>query len=165
MAQPDNSSPHPARRGRLMRIVLVASLALNLLVLGVLAGGMWKAGQMQRAGSPSDLRALWQALPEASRRDMRPADAQGPEGRAAQREERRAQAAARQAEMLSLLRAPEFDADAFGTLLETEHSERSERIARASQAFVARVAELDAAERATVADRLEEGRGRRSPRR
>lgn len=153
------------RGGRILRVVLVVSLALNLLVLGVVVGGVMKGVQMHRTGPASDLRTLWQALPEEARRDLR--QAEGPrstegqaERHATRREERRARANERQAEMLGLLRAPEFDAQAFSDILIAEHEERSERIARAHQAFVSRVSTLDAAERAAVADRLQEGRGR-----
>jgi len=146
------------RRARVFRVVLVVSLALNLLVLGVMAGGLMKGAQMHRASHAPDLRAMWLALPESARSDVRQAN--GPrdrEARAAQREERRARAAARQAELLALLRAPEFDAQAFSAMLMAEHLERSERIERAQQAFVARVSALDAAERALMAQRLEDG--------
>ena len=161
-----DSMANPGRRGRILRIALVISLALNLLVLGVMAGGVLKSGQGARTTNTSDLRALWMALPDEARRDMRPADAERRTGdRRAQREERRAHAAARQAELLVLLRAAEFDADAFSTILLTDHEERSARIARAHRVFVERVAALDAAARAGVADRLEAGEGARRSRR
>lgn len=155
------------RRDRVLRVVLVVSLALNLLVLGVVAGGVMKGVQMHRAGPASgmrapDLRDLWLAMPEEVRRDMRQAD--GPrnaEGHAARREERRAQAAARQEALVALLRAPEFDAQAFSDILMAEHNERAERIAGAHQAFVARVSALNAPERAAVADRLQDAPARR----
>ncbi len=159
-----NTGGGAGRRDRILRIVLVVSLALNLLVLGVPAGGMIKGEQRQRMHSASDLRTLWMVMPEEVRDEMR--RAAGPRGdgdHAAAREERRARAAARDAEILALLRAPEFDAQAFTEALDAEHAERAERIARAHQAFVARVAQLDAAERSAVADRIEEGTGRRLP--
>jgi len=154
------------RRDRILRVVLVVSLALNLLVLGVMAGGVMKGVQTHRASHTPDMRALWLALPEEARRDARQAEGpRNPDRHAEQREERRARAAARQAEMLALLRAPTFDAQAFSTLLQTDHDERSARIAQAHEAFVARVGALDAAERAAMADRLQEGNGRRFLRR
>jgi len=155
------------RRDRILRVVLVISLALNLLVLGVFAGGVMKGAQMHRESRAPDLRNLWLAMPEEARRDLRQAE-EGPrnaERHAARREDRRARAAARQEELLALLRAPEFDAEAFSAILQSEHDERSERIVRAHQAFVARVSDLDAAERAAVADRLAEGSTRRFLRR
>ena len=154
------------RRDRILRVVLVISLALNLLVLGVMAGGVMKGVQTHRGGQTSDIRALWLALPDEARREARQAEGpRNPEHRAEQREERRARAAARQAEMLALLRAPAFDAQAFSTLLQADHNERSERIAQAHEAFVVRISALDAAERAAMADRLQEGNGRRFMRR
>ncbi len=150
----------PRRRGRVLRVVLVVSLALNLLVAGVMAGGAIKGTQMHHTSTAPDLRSLWLAMPEEMRRDMRRAEgARAPE-RQALRDERRARTAARQEALVALLRAPEFDAQAFSDILIAEHEERSERIARAHQAFVARVSDLDMAERAAVADRLQEGRGR-----
>lgn len=163
MAESKNST---TRRDRILRVVLVISLALNLLVLGAVAAGVMKGAQMHRSGHTTDLRALWLALPEEARRDMRqPEGPRNPERHASQREERRARAAERQEALLALLRAPEFDAQAFSDILVSEHDERSERIARAHQAFVARVSELDAAERAAVADQLAEGQMQRSRRR
>lgn len=154
------------RRDRILRVVLVVSLALNLLVAGVMAGGVMKSAQMHRSSQAPDLRALWLALPEEARRDARQAEGpRNPERRTEQRDERRARAAARQTEMLALLRAPVFDAQAFSSLLQTDHDERSARIAQAHEAFVARVSTLDAAERTAMAERLQERNGRRFLRR
>lgn len=146
------------RRTRILRIVLVVSLALNLLVLGVMAGGVMKVAQTQRASHSPDLRALWMALPETARRDMRPGNG---ERSGMQRDERRARAAQRQVALLALLRAPEFDTQAFAEILMADHLERSARIARAHEALVEQISTLDATERAAMADRLhEEGRAR-----
>lgn len=154
------------RRGRILRIALVVSLALNLLALGVLAGGVMKGAQVIRSHQTSDLRALWLALPEDARRSMRPSQSERPAESArpeTRREERRARAAARQAELLALLRAGEFDEQAFATILMSDHEERSERIARAHQALVAGISALGAADRATMADRLENERSTARP--
>jgi len=164
MAETEGNAHRDTRKARILRIVLIVSLSLNLLVLGVLAGGMMKSGRLDRVGSAADLRALWLALPETAQRDLHGAvGPRTPDGERVTREDRRARAAARHAEILTLLRAQTFDAEAFAAVLQAEHAERSERIGRAHQAFVARVADLSAAERAAVAERLEERRGRRFP--
>jgi len=166
MNETEGKTPARARTGRILRVVLVLSLALNLLVLGVMAGAAFKArqsGHDSHAGS--DLHALWWALPGEARRDLR--GAMGPRDDDARltRDDRRARAAARHGEVLALLRAEPFDAGAFAAAIQAERSERAERIDRAHAAFVARVVALSASERAAMAERLESGRGQRLIRR
>lgn len=150
--------------GRGAKLLLVLSLALNLLVIGVVAGGAFKHARNAGAAPPgSDLRALWWALPDAARRDLRAtmsADHE-PGHRARNREERRAQAAERMVQMHHLLRAEPFDAEAFAALLELERQARAGRIDAAHAALVARVAQMSSEERAAMAERLETRRQRR----
>mgnify|MGYP002620424215 CR=1 FL=1 len=153
------------RMGRGWRIVLVVSLALNLLVVGIMAGGAFKHARSGAAGGAqtSELRALWWALPDAARRDLSGTMRYGPEPgqRAQSREERRAEASARMAQMRAMLRNEPFDAPGFATLLEQDRQARAQRIDRAHEAFVARLAQMSAEERAAVAERLGERRPRR----
>lgn len=167
MDENKEKTPVPARRGRTLRIVLVLSLALNLLVLGVMAGAFFRAGQVEHPRhTASDLRALWWALPDEARRDLRGAlDPRDGDALPVTPDDRRARAAARHDTILTLLRAEPFDVEAFATAIQDERSERAERIDRAHAAFVARVVALSPGERAAMAERLESGRDRRQMRR
>lgn len=152
------------RAGRGLKIVLALSLALNLLVIGVIGGGIFKHGRSPARMEPtSELRALWWALPDEARRDLRGALGPGQDGgaRPPNREERRARAAERMAQLGAMLRADPFDAEAFAALLEDERDSRAQRIDLAHAAFVARLARLSADERAAMAERLENRRSRR----
>ncbi|MFN3955255.1 MAG: periplasmic heavy metal sensor [Pararhodobacter sp.] len=152
------------RTGRGLKIVLVLSLAFNLLVIGVIGGGIFKHGRSPARLEPtSELRALWWALPDDARRDLRGALGPGQDtgARPSSREERRARAAERIAQLGALLRADPFDAAAFAALLENERDLRAQRIDLAHAAFVARLARLSADERAAMAERLETRRPRR----
>ncbi len=153
-------APTPPRPGRGLRLALIASLALNLLFLGLLAGGLMIDPQRhaQTVAGP-DLRALWRALPDESRQALRAEFRE----RAGERERpdrgaRRERLSESEAELLALLRAESFDAAAFSALLESRRKAMTERAEAAQSLFVARLAALDAAERAAVADRYEETR-------
>jgi uncharacterized membrane protein len=167
MPEPD-LQPAPLRpTGRFLRLALIASLALNLLFLGLIAGGAFMGPQ--RHGAPSagpDLRALWRALPDESRAEMRAQfrDDRGTQ-RHAEREAFRAEMAEREAEMLALLRAEAFDATAFLNLLDARRRMMDLRAEDAQSIFVSLLARLDVAERAAVADRYEARRERRARRR
>lgn len=163
MTGPATDPTPPRRPGRGLRIALIASLALNLLFVGLLAGGVMTGAQRHVApiGGP-DLRALWRALPEDDRRAMRARFRdEANEPARIPRTERRTQVAEGEAEMLALLRAETFDAAAFAALLESRRTTMATRAEAAQTAFVARLAELGAAERAAIAERYEAQRNRR----
>jgi uncharacterized membrane protein len=159
-----SDSQTPPRSGRGLRIALILSVALNLLFIGLVAGGAMSAGQRQSASwsTGPDPRALWRALPDDSREELRARfrEQAGQEPRP-DRDERRARAAAQDAELLALLRAETFDAEAFAALLETRRDAMAARSATAQALLVERLDSLSAAERATVAERYESRRGRR----
>ena len=156
--------PTPPRRpGRGLRLALIASLALNLLFLGLIAGGAMTADQRRAGpGGGPDMRALWRALPDENRQAMRrqfraAGDDAAPDGRADRREE----LAALDAELLALLRAEDFDAPGFAALLNDRRAAMAGRAEAAQALFVAQLATLDRAERAAMADRYEARRDRR----
>lgn len=150
------NNDHGGKRRRGMRLALVASLALNLLFLGVMAGGFIKAGRMgpPQVSSATDLRTLWRALPDEARQSIR-SDQHGG-GSPGARGARREQMQARNAEALALLRAEVFDAGAFLTLLEADHRVRAERLNSAHTALVGQLDGLAPNERAMMAERLEQ---------
>ncbi len=163
MTGPDPDTTLPQGRSRALRLALIASLALNLLFVGLIAGGAMTAAQRPSGTSAGpDMRALWRALPDESREALRERfrDEAG-EGPRLDRDERRARAAEREAELLALLRADEFDAAAFSALLESRREAMAARGAAAQELLVERLEMMNAAERAALAERYENRRGRR----
>lgn len=157
--QPDQDTP-PTRSAapRWMRILLVASLAMNLLVVGALVGaaikggGPWRggdhhAGPMARALDPEDRRVLRKRMIE-TRTDSR-------DGRKAHR--------AAMQELVTLLRATPYDAEAVQTQMQEVRGQFLNRMERGQALLLGRLSEMTQAERAAYADRLEEAL-RRGPR-
>ena len=163
MTGTDPQPTPPQRTGRGLRLALIASLALNLLFVGLIAGGAMTAAQRPAGpGYGPDLRALWRALPEDSQQALRARFRDTGETPHLDRDERRAQAAAQEAELLALLRAETFDAEAFATLLEARREAMARRSDAARALLVDKLAALNAADRAAIAERYENRRGRRS---
>ncbi len=136
-----------------MRVLLVASLALNLLVVGTVAGVWMKRPDDRRAMARDAASALYLgALDPADRRallsDIRSA---APPLRD-RRQEMRAEVAA----TLAALRAEPFDADALAERIATQRGRGAERAKMGDRLLVERLARMTPAERRAYADRLEE---------
>ena len=156
-----NPTPEPRRKpGRGLRIALVSSVMLNLLVLGVLAGGTMRMTHFEPPMLPGqpDVRALWQALPGPARSDLRVMGRErgfpGEHAPRPSREERSARAAEMNARILAALRAEPFDAAGFAQLLHGDRDALQRRLDAAHAAFASEIADLSPAERAAMADRL-----------
>lgn len=157
---PPSASPPPPPRPtaagspRWMRGLLVASLALNLLILGLVAGAVLHKGPRGPHPRPGEiaLGPVAQALAPADRaailRDLR--------GREDLRIFGPRERAAAFAGLGAALRADPFDAAAVeaALLAQTERLDRAEAAVRA--VLLERFAAMDAAERAAFADRLAE---------
>ncbi|WP_417523204.1 periplasmic heavy metal sensor [Marinovum sp.] len=140
-----------------LRIVLFLSLAMNLAIVGVVAGFLWNGGPGKPPPrSPRDAVAPYtQALTRADRQaigkqlfaEMRK---EGP------RSELRARARAEYAEALAVLRAEPFDAEAFAAVLERQNARAAARQQRGQDVLVSYVAGMSAEERAAFADRVAE---------
>lgn len=147
---PDPPTRRPGRAGRWL---LVASLALNLLFVGLVAGGalrVWNAPRHGAMGPMSETAMLWRALPEAERRGAREAGPPRPEGR----EPRAARQAAQVAELRALLLAEPFDRAALEDRLTEAQTRSAERGTQALARMLDRIAAMPPAERAGVAERL-----------
>lgn len=141
--------PEPPRTALWVRVLLGLSLALNLLVIGLIAGALL------RGGGPDRMRdapvhfgaALLRALPDEDRRAvMRTLRSDAPD-RGSRRD------AARQ--IASALRAEPFDAQALQTALAAQ-ADRLDQLQRATRAaWLARVAQMSPDARAAYADRVE----------
>jgi uncharacterized membrane protein len=161
MQETPSSTSAPGRSRKGLRIALVLSLALNLLLIGVMAGGVMRyAHRPPPAEMQTDYRSLWRALPAEARADLRAAVRDyGVAGERPARlspEERRARVHRTHADIIALLRAEPFDADAFQNVLDSERNALMGRLQAARQAFAARVAGLTAGERAAMAADLEQ---------
>lgn len=146
-SRPERSAP------RWMRIALVVSLGLNLAVAGLALGSAYK---WQRAGGPPrsvdlSLGPLGRALGEEDRRvvigELRH---HGQGARPDFREMHR-----RSEALLALLRAERFDAEAFVAGLDGIRGMALELQQVGQAALVARIANMDPAERRALADRFE----------
>lgn len=136
-----------ARTPRVVKVILFISLALNLVVVGLIAGLWADKGAPRRDGGPSGVAFMRALEPDDRRglalelRGMRKGD------RAAQRAEI--------TRALEMLRSDPFEPAAFASILDAM-TDRGQTLRRMGQdALLKRVAEMTAAERAAYADRLE----------
>lgn len=152
---PPGSAPTRPRRG--WQIVLAISLALNLLVAGVVAGGVLRMhrldpGATQTRGTaqaPGDMRALWRALPPEVRAALRTREAPR-----LSRAERHARNAVHGQRMAALLLADPFDPDAFVAAMDAHRSALDAERHAVQTALAAQIAALSSEERATLARAL-----------
>jgi len=160
------TAPAPRRR---LRWLLVASLALNLLFAGLLAGGalrLWRdpPGSLPPVASAPML--LWQALPDEDRRALREQRHPG-DPAAGWRDRHRAMRAEVQAEVATLralLTAEPYDPAPLAVRLAEARDRQSERGERAAARMLERIAAMSPAERTRLADRMERRALRRSER-
>lgn len=156
------------RPGRGTRILLAVSLALNLLVLGLLVGALLRGGLGGHPGdprAPASLRALGAtpfllALDEADR-DRLLADARG------RGEDLRANRAALRDgvdAMVRTLRSEPFDAGTFRRLAADQRRAAAARQALGEDLLLARIEAMSPEARMAYADRLERIFRRRPPR-
>jgi uncharacterized membrane protein len=165
-------SPAPPRRRFWWRLLLAVSLALNLLVLGALAG----AGYRHYAGDAPGLRhpapelrsyatPYVRALPRDAQRALHDALRRAG-GAPPSRAERRAL----YERMLRALRAETLDLAEVKSILQTQRDAVLRVQGSAQDIWLAQISEMSAAERADYADHLErhlraQRRGRRPPKR
>lgn len=147
--------PEPQKKSRLPwgRIVLFASLALNLLIVGLVAGVLLRHDRLDRQTPLRDLGygPFGAALSPADRREL----ARGLLGRAGDLRTNRDAIRAHFAQMLTALRARPYDADAVAALVETQQAKLAERQAIGQELLLERIAAMSDADRAAFADRLE----------
>jgi len=147
----------PKKPFRWSRVVLVVSLALNLAVIGTVAGALlrWDAGvDRARAMQVRDFGfgPFVGALETKDRRDV---------GRmfirsAGDPREARAEVKAMFAQMIATLKAEPFDRQAFETLLLQQQQKFSSRQEIGAQIVVDQIAQMSAPDRAAYATRLED---------
>lgn len=144
----------PARRRRSVKLLLIVSLALNLLVVGVLVGGLIRQdppGAHRSAGGSSGIgSAAILALPHETRQALREELSRDDTS------DRQADRLAALPALLDELRSEDYDAQTFAEDLRDIRRARNERLAEVELALARRIASMSAAERAAYADQLEE---------
>lgn len=140
----------PTRWGR---ILLVGSLALNLLIVGIVAGAMLKGGP--KGGAPRfdlTIGPLTRAMDDSQRDAVRQALRESGAFRPADRSNMRADMAA----MVASLRADSFDPEGFRAVLSRQRARLQAGQEAAIDAVVTSLEGMSAQDRASFADRLEE---------
>ncbi|SHH93533.1 periplasmic heavy metal sensor [Marivita hallyeonensis] len=138
-----------------MRVTLVVSLALNVLIIGVVAGFILSGGPDKHTDRDvRDVGTLFtRALAPEDRRAVR---REFGLAMAAQGRDRSTILEQIQTTVASLRQDP-FDADAFVQALEDQSGQRRAREALGRDVLAARIAEMSDAERLAYADRIELG--------
>ncbi|MBE9639937.1 periplasmic heavy metal sensor [Salipiger mangrovisoli] len=151
-----SASPKASRAPRWMRLLLLGSLALNLAVAGVVAGGLLRHGGPDRDGPPRGrdfITPYTRAFSEDQRRELghklfssferkqgdRPRPAPFGDYRSA----------------VEVLRADPFDSAAFAQALTAQDARAAERQKMGQQVLVDYVSALSPEARTAYADRLE----------
>jgi uncharacterized membrane protein len=155
MSDPDTSAPRKAD-GRWMKILLVASLALNLLVAGALIGAV--------LGHDRDERRERSEVPREFMRSPFLGALEGDDRRAVGRElmrdegslrENRAELRGRFERLLAAIRAEPFDRAAIEAILDEQRAAGARRLELAEAAVLTRLSAMSPAARAAYADRLD----------
>lgn len=159
-------APSAHRPGRALRWALVASLAVNFVLVGLGVGAAVRLWRMPPGSAPGgELRMIWHALPEDARRALRGAiDDDGPRAANGTGEARRARVAAERAEIRALILAEPFDRAALEARLVAARDRQAARADRALARMLDRIEALAPAERARMAERMARRWERRSDR-
>lgn len=164
---PKNAGAGSGRCPKWVRVALFLSVALNLLVVGAIAGAvMHNDGRHGRPATlhgnlDASVRPFAQALTAQQRKAV---------GEALRENGPRVQAGAgavraRLEEMLAVLRADEFSAEAFSDSIMAARAGLNEQQDLAFGAMIAQISAMDMEERMEFADRLERSFRRTPPRR
>lgn len=164
MTEPVENKPKKTGTGMRpwLKVVLFASLALNLAVAGLVIGAAVKYGPKDGPRPPRVDMMMGPYTHALSHKDRR---AIGEQLRREYRAERpsRAQVRAQFEQVLSALRAQPFQPDALDALLQTQLEAGQERQAIGQRLLLQRLSAMSDAERAEFAERLEEGLNNRKP--
>lgn len=159
------SEDKPKSRTSKTRILLIVSLAANLLVAGVIAGAYFSDGPEKRAAvrghSSLPLGPYGRAFSKEDRADLRKAF----EARKPWFDKSRRQMRGFGKEMATAMRADPFDAAEISDILARQSAVWSEIQAEGQKLFVERVRAMTPDQRAAFADKLEKGMSRGKRRR
>ena len=144
-----------------IKILLALSLALNLAVIGFVAGSALKGGRMSDRAEQKDMSfgPFSAALSREDRRALRMAFLEkAPD----LRDNREAAKADFTAVVQSLLRTP-FDADAFRLVLSAVETRNAARLSLGRSLIEKRILEMSDADRLAFAQRLQAGLAKKGP--
>jgi uncharacterized membrane protein len=138
-----------------VRVLLIASVTLNLVIVGMAAGVAWRFGGRDWDRPPKSVGTLmFRELSREDRRHLRDrAEREHGDFRARRHEDAQAVAEA--------LRQVPFDPDRLRRLLEAQSQRRESFQQDVQRLWIARVTEMSDEQRADYAERLEEGLMRR----
>lgn len=139
------------KTGKGLRIALAVSVALNLAVVGVVAGAVLRDGPRGPYIRDLDFGPYGEAFAPADRDAMRKAFLSRDVNVRGLRDEMRAEGAA----LVALLRAETLDMAALRALMETQQGRMLDRIELGRQLVADRIATMSTADRRAFADRLE----------
>jgi len=141
-----------AKPRKIWRIVLVTSLAVNLLMVGIVGGAVLRDGGGPPRGFDVQLGALTSALTSADRRAIGEHLRQGDEKPGQSRQERRAAFES----IVHTLEMQPFDPEALAGVFRDQQKQQSMLQERALEAFVSHITEMSSDERTALAERLRE---------
>ncbi len=159
----DTGTPVAAPMRRSLRILLIASLAFNMLIVGIGAGALI-SGRMAdgpRRGIDLSLGPLVEALDESDRRAIMRSLRDAPHVRRPSRDARRADLGA----VVAALRTDPFDPAAVAAPLDAARSRALGVMGAGQEALIARITAMTPQQRQAFADRLETGLARDTDRR
>ncbi|WP_298494651.1 periplasmic heavy metal sensor [uncultured Maritimibacter sp.] len=160
---PDQPTPRSGTP-KWVKVLLAASLALNLMVLGLVCGTWFSEGPLGRSHGPREVRErvdpamgpFGRVLPEPYRERAQDSlrDRAGTFG------DNRAVLAAQLTEMISLLRSDDFDEASFRALMEAQSAFFTNRSDVGREVVIEQITTMSLEERETLAGKLEKGFGR-----
>lgn len=150
---------------RKWRIALGVSLALNLLVLGAVAGSVWRHNAHDARGPKSGTNSSFaipylRALPKPARQQMREIAMRG----GSDQKGYHANRVKMQREVTAAIRAEPFDAQALKRVVSDQRDRALERDAQFQQAWLSVIEGMDTAARQAYADKLDAMMARRKGR-
>ncbi|MEM9783181.1 MAG: periplasmic heavy metal sensor [Pseudomonadota bacterium] len=144
-------------RSRVWRVILIASLSLNLLFVGLWAGHAMRDEPEARPGSDTRFQArVLGLIPESKHGDWEMVYAEGNEDRDALRTEIRG----RHQEMIRILRAAPFELERFEQALSDRRRLSNDLRQARHGALIELVGTMSPEERVEMATRFERGSGR-----
>jgi uncharacterized membrane protein len=137
--------------GKAVRIALAVSVALNLAVMGIVAGALLRDGPRGRFIRDLDFGPYDEAFSPADRAAMRDAFLSRDVNMRDMRDQMRSEGAA----LVALLRAETLDLSKLTALMQAQQGRMLDRIDLGRELVAARIAAMSAQERRAFADRLE----------
>lgn len=149
---PPQPAVPPSSSGKGLRIALGISVALNLLIAGLVAGALLREGDPRaRMVRDLDFGPFTEALSPRDREALRRSFVERAPGMRDMRREMRSDLET----FLTVLRSEPFDPAALEAVMDNQAGRMSRRIELGRELLLERLAAMPAAERAAFADRLE----------